>query len=327
MIGRNDPCPCGSGKKYKKCCANNEAVTTTVLFEEELEQVLDTMFANYPERQDHRALIEHFQGWIPTLHESLSRELVEAISIDDFFFHQRQDIWLGHLDKMMKNFVRPATLKVLATWRQPEMFVGQVVAVHETFIEAKHILTGATVFIRRETDKPIPVDMFVFAFLLPDRTLEENHFLAISTLIFISDAYAKVFKAYAKDFDGEDVFAFFAKNHLALWQKLVAAGYNGEEFTEKEASVVNDLQAFLTKQNLQAEKLVELVEDFLVEKQPKARKTEAISAGAVRFAQEHDFFGGQSFTIKEISEHFEISASSLNKYAQELAAYYAEKQA
>lgn len=21
-VGRNDPCPCGSGKKYKKCCAN-----------------------------------------------------------------------------------------------------------------------------------------------------------------------------------------------------------------------------------------------------------------------------------------------------------------
>jgi preprotein translocase subunit SecA len=20
QIGRNDPCPCGSGKKYKKCC-------------------------------------------------------------------------------------------------------------------------------------------------------------------------------------------------------------------------------------------------------------------------------------------------------------------
>jgi uncharacterized protein YecA (UPF0149 family) len=21
-LGRNDPCPCGSGKKYKKCCLN-----------------------------------------------------------------------------------------------------------------------------------------------------------------------------------------------------------------------------------------------------------------------------------------------------------------
>ena len=24
-VGRNDPCPCGSGKKYKKCCGLNEA--------------------------------------------------------------------------------------------------------------------------------------------------------------------------------------------------------------------------------------------------------------------------------------------------------------
>ncbi|MDU4974655.1 MAG: SEC-C metal-binding domain-containing protein [Christensenellales bacterium] len=22
-MGRNDPCPCGSGKKYKKCCGKN----------------------------------------------------------------------------------------------------------------------------------------------------------------------------------------------------------------------------------------------------------------------------------------------------------------
>jgi preprotein translocase subunit SecA len=23
-IGRNDPCPCGSGKKYKNCCGKNQ---------------------------------------------------------------------------------------------------------------------------------------------------------------------------------------------------------------------------------------------------------------------------------------------------------------
>ena len=23
-VGRNDPCPCGSGLKYKKCCGKNE---------------------------------------------------------------------------------------------------------------------------------------------------------------------------------------------------------------------------------------------------------------------------------------------------------------
>ena len=24
-VGRNDPCPCGSGKKYKKCCGKDAA--------------------------------------------------------------------------------------------------------------------------------------------------------------------------------------------------------------------------------------------------------------------------------------------------------------
>ena len=23
-VGRNDPCPCGSGKKYKQCCMRNK---------------------------------------------------------------------------------------------------------------------------------------------------------------------------------------------------------------------------------------------------------------------------------------------------------------
>lgn len=325
MIGRNDPCPCGSGKKYKKCCANKEAVTTEVLFEEELEQVLDTMFATYPERQDHRALIEHFQGWIPALHESLARELIDAISIDDFFFHKRQDIWLGHLDKMAKKFNRPATLDVLAQWRNPQMFVGQITKVDSEFIEATHLLTNETVYIRRENNKPIPVGMFVFAFIIADRTLQQDHFVAISTLIFIGEEYAKVFTKFAKDFAGNE--HAFKEQHLTLWTRLVEAGYRGEEFTEKEASIITDLKAFLTKHSLQADALLEVVEDFLVEKQPKARKTEAISAGAVRFAQENGFFGDKSFTIKEISESFDISSSSLTKYAQELAAYYEEKQA
>ena len=25
-IGRNEPCPCGSGKKYKKCCIDKEEI-------------------------------------------------------------------------------------------------------------------------------------------------------------------------------------------------------------------------------------------------------------------------------------------------------------
>lgn len=27
-VGRNDPCPCGSGKKYKQCCLNADKKTS-----------------------------------------------------------------------------------------------------------------------------------------------------------------------------------------------------------------------------------------------------------------------------------------------------------
>lgn len=31
-VGRNDPCPCGSGKKYKSCCLEKESKPSTGLF-------------------------------------------------------------------------------------------------------------------------------------------------------------------------------------------------------------------------------------------------------------------------------------------------------
>jgi len=31
-IGRNEPCPCGSGKKYKKCCLNKEKPPENLLW-------------------------------------------------------------------------------------------------------------------------------------------------------------------------------------------------------------------------------------------------------------------------------------------------------
>lgn len=33
-VGRNDPCPCGSGKKYKKCCLNKEISFSSSVFDE-----------------------------------------------------------------------------------------------------------------------------------------------------------------------------------------------------------------------------------------------------------------------------------------------------
>jgi tetratricopeptide (TPR) repeat protein len=68
--GRNDPCPCGSGKKYKKCCLNNPAMAGTFIYTDldilsnkvpglidkgklnEAEDICQTLMKQYPDQID-----------------------------------------------------------------------------------------------------------------------------------------------------------------------------------------------------------------------------------------------------------------------------------
>ncbi|KGR81723.1 YecA family protein [Lysinibacillus odysseyi] len=325
MVGRNDQCPCGSGKKYKKCCEGKQQVKVENLFNEEIESTLQTFYSVYPERKDIREYIELLQKWSPAMNGKLQRELIEAVVLDEFFFHVRPDIWEGYLKRQTKRTVRPQTIALYEQWTSPEIFIGKVEAIEERYFKAIHTLTEEPVMIRRENNKPIPEGMHVFAFLLPDGSEKENHKLAVSTLIFFPADHVKVFEQFKKEYDaqGKDALAFLKENHLALWTKLVAGGYEGEEFTTFEQDVLQQTKGFLNEQELAGDKLLAVLEDYLVEQQPKARKSSAIAAGAIRFGQERSLFEGKTFTVKEISESFGVSSSSLNKYYQELLEYQA----
>ncbi|WP_332651291.1 SEC-C domain-containing protein [Lysinibacillus sp. 54212] len=325
MIGRNDQCPCGSGKKYKKCCEGKQQVTVENVFNEEIENVLQTFYSAYPERKDVREYIQLVQAWSPKLQKQLQRELIEAVVLDEFFFHVRPDIWTNYLKRSMKRSVRPATVALLDSWVEPMMFIGKVVEVEDDYFKAVNLLTDEIFMVRRENNKPIPEGMQVFAFLLPDGSNKENHVLAVSTLIFFPADHANVFEKFSKIFKSQekDAHTFLKENHLAFWTSLVDGGYAGEEFTTFEADVLEQTKRFLEERERNADRLMIVLEDYLIEQQPTARKAAAIAAGAIRFGQERALFEGKSFTVKEIAEHFGVSASSLNKYYQELLSYQA----
>ena len=327
MIGRNDPCLCGSGKKYKKCCEGKNQVTSQNVFQEEIENVLQTFYSNYPERKDIREFMELVRNWAPKLEKKLHKELVEAVALDEYFFHQRPDIWQNFLAKTAKKVLRPSMMELLKSWEQPIFFIGTVEDVKDDYFTAISALTGTTYHIQRESHKSIPLGMRVFAFLLPDGSNKENHVLAVSTLIFFHKEHAISFEQFTEAYKASrlPVEQFTKENHLLLWEGLVENGYEGEEFTPFEQKVVEQLKAFMAEKAITNESFVAIVEDYLVEKQPTARKAGAIAAGAVRFGQDNDLFE-QKFTVKEIGESFSVSPSSLNKYYQELNAFYNEKQ-
>lgn len=76
--GRNDPCPCGSGKKYKKCCLNSSASTV-------LTHNLQRLLQQPAERQDRR----HFRN-VEALstEEIISRLKGFGVQFDDLQFQQ-----------------------------------------------------------------------------------------------------------------------------------------------------------------------------------------------------------------------------------------------
>jgi len=327
MVKRNDPCPCGSGKKYKKCCEGKQQVTVETVQIEELERVLQTFYLEYPERKDVRAYIEHVATWQPKLESVLQRELIEAIALDDFFFHQEPSIWKSYLKKTKKKAVRPSTVKVLEEWSQPTLFIGTVSVVEEKYFKASHLLTNEELYIRRENNKPIPEGMHVFAFILPDGTKTSTHYLAVSTLIFFPEDHLKVFEEFKKNFEASEkkVGAFLKEEHLTFWEFLVSNGYKGEEFTNFESTVLTQVKDFLEQNDRETAPMLELLEDYLIEGQPTARKEAAIAAGAIRYGQEKELFESLSMTVKEIAATFDISASSLTKYYQDLNSYVETK--
>lgn len=329
MVGRNDPCPCGSGKKYKKCCESKQNDSIEEVKTEELERVLQSFYDHYPERKNMEEYADLVRTWSKATGNYLDLEMLEAIVMDEFFFHYKQEIWSGYLEKQKKLIVRPSTLNTLSQWNDPKLFVGKVEKVDEHNMTATHILTKESILLRRESDKPIPIGVHVYCFILPDGTGKENHYLAISSLVFFPVDHQVVFDTLVKEFEKQETLsasAFLKETGADLWKLLGENGYEGGEYTRFEVSVLQVAIDFLEKNNREYGKFIEIVEDYLVEQQPNARKEVAIAAGAIRFGQENGLFEPFDMTIKEIAETFEVSTSSLNKYYNDLTDYYKAKQ-
>lgn len=320
MIGRNDPCPCGSGKKYKKCCACNEELTVEVVQAEELERTLQSFYDEYPKQKDFGDYREFAIQWKLPLSAAYSEEMIEAIALDEFFFHNRTDIWEGFVRKQLKKAVRPSVIKVLESWTVPQTLLGQVVKTEEFYLTVYDRLNNRTVLLRRESDKPVPENVHLWCFKLPDGV---DGVLAVSTLIFFPVDQSSVFDEFVTAFTNVDQDTeTYMKNHsVNLWEQLAENGYKGEEFTDFEQGVLARIASFLEAHARKSDELLELIEDYLVEVQPNARKDVAIAAGAIRYGQEKGLFETLDFTVKAIADEFGVSPSSLNRYYNGITEY------
>jgi tetratricopeptide (TPR) repeat protein len=76
-IGRNDPCPCGSGKKYKKCCLHREEQLSLTSLEPDLFEGIEEY--DYSDVNSVQDLVESTQ-WTNILYKTIAESIAASMS-------------------------------------------------------------------------------------------------------------------------------------------------------------------------------------------------------------------------------------------------------
>lgn len=334
MVGRNDPCPCGSGKKYKKCHGKEQSVSINDLVNDELFKVRQLFFSENPNQEQLADFRELQQEWQPRLMKTMAENDAQAFVIENFLFMKKPELWQEHLDKQIEQSQRPTTQEVLKDWNDVKVFVGQYVKGDESSAQFKDAFTGDTYTM---ADQP-PTDMEdgqgLLAILLPDTRVGEEGALFLNGYLTIVGEFAPFFEQLKADMakenatDGEQ---YVRDHYLAVVESIVkySTGTVDEsiDLSPEHQSVMDELKKHVQEADFDAEtvdNVTSIMNSYLVSQKPSVQKPEAIVAGYWRFLQDHELIKGPMLAPKQLSEKFDVSSSTILKRSKEFGSYFEE---
>ncbi|WP_160722677.1 SEC-C metal-binding domain-containing protein [Bacillus sp. USDA818B3_A] len=135
-MNRNELCPCGSGKKYKKCCGAHDAISITEVLVNEIEY-LQKQFLHFAYYHFGHEIAEDFE----ILEESMDFENEQERE----FFEAIHSIWfalfaeLDDGDTVIKKFIsaeagkikRPKLKHILQSWTSARTIAGKIVSFND----------------------------------------------------------------------------------------------------------------------------------------------------------------------------------------------------
>ncbi|UCZ52732.1 tetratricopeptide repeat protein [Bacillus shivajii] len=168
-VKRNDPCPCGSGKKYKKCCANSNVISfPTHLVREEVieaqEKILHFAFTEYDNELMKFTTIE--LGPL-TDNEDLNDAIMFHTTIWAIFNYplvqDKETIFDVFMNKKAKQFKRPQTVETISKWHSLTPVIGRVKTINGTNAEVASVYTNETYNLDLHAhDIPAEKDLMIF---------------------------------------------------------------------------------------------------------------------------------------------------------------------
>ncbi|AQU80204.1 YecA family protein [Planococcus faecalis] len=216
MSGRNDACPCGSGKKYKKCHGQEQTLDLKELTEREL-AVINRRFIDEGMNITHvEEMIQRDKQWFTALEAIFPPYLISDLSFESYAYIENRDVWVAFVKRELKNSHRTGVTRVLEAWLHPLWILAEVLREKDGVLEVKDEMSGIVYTIKSEANSKEGDWLFGIAFYNSDAA--DNRLQITKGLLFILQHRKDVMEAvYAKlsDFDNDSLrlYCSFEKLH------------------------------------------------------------------------------------------------------------------
>lgn len=170
MTGRNDPCPCGSGRKYKKCCDKGGVVSIGLLLAEELRNVQQSMLM-YTEEvsgvrmgQEYRQLLQQYPNHML---ETMGGDFLSFLAMCVQKDKTGKTLMERFIQEYAADLPRERMKEIVRSWRGQARFLsGTVEEIGDEIVIIRDVLTGQKVHVA-EKEEAMETKCYVHGILLP----------------------------------------------------------------------------------------------------------------------------------------------------------------
>jgi hypothetical protein len=336
MIQRNDPCPCGSGKKYKKCCIGKNEVSIDTLVEEELQRILAGMYEQPITPAVHAEYEIFHREWTTKLSSFWDEKEIEYAVSEYFFYVARQDLWKRYLIKVLNDPIRSAVRSVVETWQEPIILLGNITGEKNGLVAIEEVLEDKTYYLEKQPDMPVEKDSVVFGVALRDERIRKNGIFIINSLLFVKDGNHNLANEISKlaETSGFGNLNDFYKEHMIdIYHNILSKSEGSvvdllkNELTDIQQEAVDIFYEKLEFLKIEAdhpELMGNIIVTYLYEKQPNFKKPEVIAAAFLHALLEFHMFDNYSMAQSELAKLFDVSVSSVTNQSGKIQEFIVE---
>ncbi|MFC0525371.1 YecA family protein [Pontibacillus salicampi] len=330
-VGRNEPCPCGSGKKYKKCHGNPKVVAfPTQLVDEELNQLLNKL---------NEYTYTHYGFHVPRVPAKTNQKLFNLMAVlHTSLFRPLQNgkrIIEEYIEDKGSAVKRPATKQSFEQWSQAEIGIFHLDAQPtESLATMRNTFTGHTFTIQMNASESLDMSYFIG---MIGAWGEYNRFLPFS-MPMEENTYKRYIASFDKEYEahhnGQGRLDYFSENFLNQLTKLSEIMKNpiqedAEEQWEgkpEEHEVMNLLDERVDRNIFSEEEITHIKQFWMAycdNHHPTIRKPEVFAATLEYFFGTDSLFGpAREVTQKGLGTKYGVSPNTISKRTVEVSGIF-----